>query len=255
MRTRVFGMIVAAVAFLDAGAGGARADFVTLYDGSKGTTPDAQGFLYLTNPLVGASATQTASGGVTVLDTTPKASESAGYFSTGNPLVGTLDRSSGFTVTFRLQLQSESHASNDRAGFSIIALGSDSKGVELGFWSNQVWAQHDSPLFTHGEGAAFDTTAALTTYALTVQGNTYSLTADGAQVLSGAVRDYSAFGAPYTSKNFLFFGDDTSSASARTSIASVTLTTVPEPSSAVLVGIACLTGLGLARPRRVPDAA
>ena len=126
----------------------------------------------------------------------------------------------------------------------MIVLGSDSKGLELGFWNNEVWAQNDSPRFTHGEGAAINTTAALTDYALTIQGNSYTLRANGLGLLSGQVRDYSAFGAPYTSKNFLFFGDDTSSAAARTDIARVTLGAVPEPASLALLAAG---GSGLTR--------
>ena len=217
----------------------ARADFV-LYDGALNTTPDAQGWLYLASP--GSAATRTASGGVTVLDSTAASADMAGFFSTGHPLVGTLDRAAGFTVTFRLQLDRESHTSNDRAGFSVIALGSDSKGVVLGFWNNEVWAQKDSPIFTHGEGAAFDTTAALTDYALTISGNGYTLKAGAQTLLTGVVKDYSAFGAPYTQKSFLFFGDDTTSAAALTRIARVTLGAVPEPSAWVMT--AC-GGLGL----------
>ncbi|MFO0910794.1 MAG: PEP-CTERM sorting domain-containing protein [Isosphaeraceae bacterium] len=247
MAKRIAGITLALV-MLVASTSFARADYL-LYDGSLGTLPGAQGWLYLTNPLAGAAATQTAAGGVTILDTTARTSDMAGYFSTGHPLVGTLDRTTGFTVTYQVKLDSESHNNNDRAGFSIIALGSDSKGIELGFWQDQVWAQNDSPLFTHGESAAFSTTAKLTNFALTILGNSYTLRADGVTILTGAVRDYTAFGPPYTSKNFLFFGDDTSSANAKTEIARVTLGIVPEPSSAALLGCG-LVGLALVARRR-----
>lgn len=216
-----------------------RADFA-LYEGALGTLPSAQGWVYLTNPIFGSLATQAAGGGVTTLDTTARTSDQAGYFSLGHPGVGTLDRAIGFTVSLRAQLLAESHASNDRAGFSLIVLGSDAKGIELGFWQDQVWAQNDNPLFTKGEGAAFNTTTALTDYSLTILGNAYSLSANGQTLFGGAVRDYSAFGAPYTSTNFLFMGDDTSSAAARVQIARVGLSAVPEPSPLALLGLGTL---------------
>ena len=38
---------------------------------------------------------------------------------------------------------------------------SDLKAVEFGFWSNQIFLQSDTPLFTHtAESANFNTTAA-----------------------------------------------------------------------------------------------
>lgn len=228
---------------------------IVLFDGSTNTRPDQQGWFYLTNPTVGSSATATAGGGVTTLDTTAVIGDQAGYFSriTGlgsHPLMPTLDRASGYTVRLDARLVSEAHASDDRAGFSLIVLGEDLRGVELGFWTNEVWAQADSPLFTHAEGAAFNTTVA-TRYDLSVLGDSYTLFAGGSPLLTGALRDYSAFGPPYTTRSFLFVGDDTSSAGARVELAriGVTLAAIPEPGSAVLLGIGVLGALGLAARR------
>ncbi|MGE3819764.1 MAG: hypothetical protein AB7I30_10030 [Isosphaeraceae bacterium] len=232
-RLTVFPMVAALTL---CGASTSRADFA-IYDGALGTLPSAQGWIYLTNPLFGALATQSVGGGVTTLDTTARTSDQAGYFSTGHPNVGILDRAVGFTINLRMRLVSESHVSGDRAGFSLIVLGSDAKGIELGFWQDQVWAQNDNPLFTKGEGAAFNTTTGLTDFGLTILGNSYSLSANGQSLFGGAVRDYSAFGAPYTSTNFLFMGDDTSSANARVEIARVGLAAVPEPSPLTLTGV------------------
>ncbi len=53
----------------------------------------------------------------------------AGWSTTG----GVMDRTTGYTLSFDLQVGSESHVSNDRAGFSVIALSSDLQGIELGF--------------------------------------------------------------------------------------------------------------------------
>ncbi len=209
----------------------AQADTV-LYNGALNTTPDQQGWTYLTNPNPG-QATQTAGGGVTTLDTTARNLDMAGYFSNSLPNVGTLNRAIGYSISFQLRLVQESHVSNDRAGFSLIALSSDTRGIELGFWTNEVWAQNAG--FTHGEGASFNTSLSLTNYALTVLGNNYTLTANGTTLLTGTLRDYSAFGPPYTFTNFLFLGDNTTSASARVEIARVAI--VPEPASWSLLAL------------------
>src|SRR5262245_11424520 len=193
-------------------------DPIVLYDGALGGTPNTQGFTFQAFPPTGA--TQTFADGVTTLTTTQ--SVSAGYFEIVTSKVD-LNRTTGYTVTFAAQVAAESHSNNNRAGFSIIAISSDKKGIELGFWTNEIWAQADgivppgSGIFTHAEGAAFDTTAALTTFQLYLKGDTYTLSVGGTPILTGSVRDYSAFTGPvdpYETPNFLFLGDDTTSAGA-----------------------------------------
>ena len=112
-----------------------------LYDGSLGSTPDQQGFIYQTFPPPPfVSATQTVSAGGVVLDTTPLITDYAGYFSRSN-LMPALDRATGYTVCFTTQVLSEDHSDSDRngdsrddrAGFSLTILSSDSIGLELGF--------------------------------------------------------------------------------------------------------------------------
>ncbi len=212
-----------------------------LYDGSQGGLPAEQGHLtYGTND---AQATQSFSNGATTLDTTANNSIAAGYGYIGN----SFDRTTGYTVRFTVQVASEDHANNDRAGFSIIALSSDHQGIELGFWTDQIWAQNydNTNQFTHGETAPFSTTAALTTYDLTIFGDTYTLRSGGNDLLTGSLRDYSSFcstpGAPrpcpYAIPNALFLGDDTTSAQAKIlfSFASLTLGTpeIPTPTTTI----------------------
>jgi hypothetical protein len=260
---RFFPAVFAFLALLSLGLPSRAA--MVLYDGSQNTTPNQQGWIYLTQPIVGASATQAASGGVTTLNTTAATSDQAGYFSRipglgAHPSVPTLDRATGFTLGFDIRLPSESHAGSDRngdtiddrAGFSVIALGQDLRGIELGFWTDEVWAQADgTPLFTHAEGAAFDTAAMMTHYDLVIFGDQYSLYAGGTPLLSGALRNYAAFGAPYTIPSFFFLGDDTGSAQAQVEIARIelTLSPVPEPSGFVLAGIGGLAVAAMARRR------
>ena len=210
-----------------------------LYDGSLGTVPGAQGWLYLTDPLFGASAIESLDTGVVVLDSTPATSDSAGYFSSLHPGVGVLDRSVGYRVRFDVEIVSESHVSSHRAGFSVIALSSDKIGIELAFWEDEVWAQ-SGPTFTHAEGAPLTTTA-MTDYALAIAGGSYHLSANGAPVLSGPLRDYSSHPHPtYSLTNFLFFGDDTSSADAEIRLAWIEIGSIPEPAGLGLIGLVLL---------------
>jgi hypothetical protein len=211
----------------------------TLYDGSLGTTPDQQGnFIYLAFALF---ATQTVTMGGTILNTLPFTDDFAGYVKSNQ--IPTLDRTSGYTVNFTTQVFSESHAGSDRnsdgiddrAGFSVTVLSSDSEGIELGFWTDQIWVQDDDTngmnnLLTHAEGVTFTTTS-LTPYSLAILSNTYTLSANGAPILSGSLRNYSAFVPPlgfpnpYTSTNFISLGDNSSSARAQIKLAAVSVST------------------------------
>lgn len=204
---------------------------LVLYDAALGGLPSAPLMGFLGFPQDAALLTY--ADGATVLDTTLSGSETyAGWVATGaaSPGFPILDRAAGFQVNVTLQVESESHASNNRAGFSIIVLSQDAKGIELAFWEDQIWAQSDGTtggLFGHGEGAAFTTTAGLIEYQVTFAGDTYTLTANQEPILTGPVRDYSAFDGfpdPYETPNFLFLGDDTTSAQARIRLSFVSVT-------------------------------
>jgi|tagenome__1003787_1003787.scaffolds.fasta_scaffold20885749_2 hypothetical protein len=213
---------------------------VVLYNAALGTTPDKQGFQYQAingaNPFVPPAATQVYANGATTLDTTTQKNDLAGY-AAATPDVPVLDRSLGYSVDFAVQIQQEDHAGSDRngdniddrAGFSLIVLSSDKKGVELGFWKDEIWIQNDGTaeppggtLFTHGEGATFDTNTDLISYTLSIKGDSYSLSSGGAAILSGTVRDYTAWEAPpqvptnpYRTPNLIVLSDDSTSASAK----------------------------------------
>lgn len=227
-----------------------------LYDPGLNSLPAAQGWLYLTSPFVGALSTQSLAAGPPawlVLDTTPDAgfTEKAGYFGVPHPLAMLLDRSAGFTLTLDLRLAAEAHAPRDdngdglfdRAGFSVIVITHDLLGIELGWWPDRVWAYDDDldgplELFTQAEGVGLDT-AVRVRYSLVIAGLSYSLRvrplsasgaalgpAAGEEILNGRLRDYRAFtGSPdvYEFPDFLFLGDDTSSAEGRAEIGAVTL--------------------------------
>lgn len=196
-----------------------------LYDGALGTMPGAQGWSYAAIPAQTVQASHT--GSAARLVTTTVNLSSAGYaLQTPTPL----DRETGFNIAFRVRLNAEVHARADRAGFSIIVLASDRRGIELGFWTDLVFAQSDDPLFVHAEDAAHDFQSGFTDLVLSVRGSEYALLAGGVPLLDGPVRDYTPFtGFPdvYETPNFIFLGDDTSSAGADVEIASVALVTPP----------------------------
>ncbi len=198
-----------------------------LYDRSQNNLPADQSWLnYSDNSIFGGSASQQANASSDIgVNLITDNAVSAGY-SNYNPITLNfkssnfveLNQNFGFTLSFDLQVINESHVSNDRAGFSVIILSNAKTGIELGFWEDEIWAQSDNPIFTHSEGVSFDTTAtnsspfSLINYDLTILGSTYTLFADNVQILTGATRDYTAFGTPYNLSSYLFLGDDTSSA-------------------------------------------
>lgn len=187
------------------------------FDAAQPGSPAQQGLVFLTQPLGNAGAVQGATNEGWFLDTRPLRTAQAGWFSRlpfqspdGHP---DMDRAAGFVVSFILRVVAEEHVSTDRAGFSVIALAADLWGIELGFWTNAVWAQ-SGPDFRRAEEAAWDTTAAARRYDLAIAGSRYALHGAGRVLLEGPLRQYAAFGPPYATPRFVFAGDDTSSAAA-----------------------------------------
>ncbi len=231
----------------------AHAELVTLYSGSG--LPSAEPWLvYGFDSITGASQTSVAGGVRLVTDGATR----AGYSNYNvipttalkNPAFPSLDRANGFELSFSLALTGESHASNDRAGFSVILLGSDAKGIELGFWQNEIWAQNAG--FTHGEGIAFDTVLSQE-YKLRIVNDNYTLNQGANQLLTGNLRSYGS-SQPYSLSNYIFFGDNTTSAQANALIGAIklesNLASVPEPSTFILLGSAALAFRGLRLLRR-----
>jgi hypothetical protein len=209
-----------------------------LYEATLGTLPENQGWTYgalgtVTKSLVDNSA---------LLDTSGALSTQAGW---SRISVTNLNRTNGFSLLFTALLNAETHASTNRAGFSVIVLGADRRGIELGFWTNRVFAQADSPLFTHAEETDFSAMGGFVDYTLTILATNYVLQANGAAILSGPVRDYTSFAGfpnPYQTSNFIFFGDDTTSASASVNLRRVTLM-LPPTLTTLAPGIVSWTGV------------
>jgi hypothetical protein len=172
------------------------------------------------------------SDGATVVDKTISGTDTYAGWVAGEvttPGFPVLDRTVGVRVNFTVQVDSEAHTNNDRAGFSVIILDKAAQGIELSFWENEIWVKSDDGtggLFKHGEGIAF-ATSALTDYQVIFMGDTYTLTANAEPLLTGPLRDYSAFAGfpdPYETPNFLFLGDNTTSAQARVQLRFVSVT-------------------------------
>jgi VCBS repeat-containing protein len=147
----------------------------------------------------------------------------------------TLDRSTGFTLSFNVAVTAETSNPN-RAGFSIIAISSDGAGLELGFKeqgaNDRIFAQ--SANFIESEFITPNINAA-TTYVLTILGNTYTLS-NGTQTLTGSLRNYNFNPAatspplpfnPYISPNFLFLGDDTDQGNATFRLGAISVNAFP----------------------------
>ena len=211
------------------GATAAKAD--QLYNGLSipSQTPNQQGWTYQGDAIAPVpSATATTSG--TILDTGNSQNHS-GYFKI-SPVI--LDRNKGYSISFSTKVNSESHSSSNRAGFSIIVTSNRVTGetqpysLELGFWTNSIWAQNAN--FTRGENVSFNTQGAVNNYELRIQGTQYQLFANGSAtpILKGQLRKYAFSGLinPYATSNLIFMGDDTTSATANITLQSVYATPI-----------------------------
>jgi hypothetical protein len=227
---------------------------IKLYEPAAGLTPDtstADGGPWLTSGGLLGGGTETSLGtSGTNLNTTLDNGILAGYSNRGvnlltnpvtpstfvNPAFPSLDRTTGYTLKFTVAILSESGTNFDRAGFSVLALGSDNQGIEIGFQDNfevgTVFAQNFD--FTQGESAnvsLFGILRASTDYELAILGSNYSLSANNTQILSGSLRSYNAAALlnPYQTPDFIFLGDNTSQAQANINLGNVSLTTTPVP--------------------------
>ncbi len=237
-------------------ANSAMAGLITLYTGA-GLPSDQAWLAYADNTFItGGNASQSAvPNGVRLQADTISSAGYSNRFPNGlskNPLFPTLDRQLGFSLQFDLQMLAESHLNNDRAGFSVTLIGSDRRGIELGFWTDQIWAQNDQPLFTHGEPRLSRQPVATDTISMCWAISTRSVIGfDDSQRSSS--RLFELWISPYTLTNFLFLGDNTSSASGDIVLGRVqlnsNLSAVPEPSS--FLSMACLGVLTLLARSRI----
>jgi hypothetical protein len=173
------------------------------------------------------------------------------------PTSSSTDTAAGFMLTFNLRIDGSSTSSINRGGFSLVLVGKDpTRSLELAFSANEVFAYDyvagDPDRFVRGASAGLMANVPYS-YVLTVANDAFNLNINGQNLLSGGLVDYTGQGLPYTTPNFVFFGDDTSRASANAYLGPLVLTsTVPEPARAWLwlPGLLLLAGWLGARRRR-----
>lgn len=192
-----------------------------LYDSATTPTktPDQAGFFKLFTNTAPAPTGKATAGG-TILNT-GNISNDAGY---GRQAPVKLDRTKGYSVSFSVKLNSETHTTSNSAGFNVIVTSDLLKGektpygIELSFWPTSIWAKEVG--FTPAEAVGFDTQSAVNNYTLVVQGTTYKLYANGSAspILQGPLRQYTGFNPPagfpnpFTITSVIFLGDDSPSA-------------------------------------------
>ncbi len=173
-----------------------------------------------------------------------------------------LERTTGYALDLGFRVLAEDHSINgNRAGFSITLIGSDLMGIEIGFQSNRIFAQETGAgtFFTAAENTVDVSALGLLSdyhrWTLGVGGNNYTLSQGGINVLTGALRNYSGYTGlgedAYRTPNFLFFGDNTTSAGSTYGINYAAITTpVPEPSSLALLAGGLIVVVAAVRRRR-----
>ena len=216
------------------------AEPVILYDGNLPSLPEDQGWIYRLDPPIRNQSRQVLVDGAFNLNTSRNLADRAGYFVRLPPMEThpqapeALNRQRGYRIGFTLRILSERRAApNQEAGFSLIALSRDLLGVDLGFGVGEVFARSAS--FDRAEenrALPFPIDREYADFALDMRENEYRLSANGREILSGSLRNYSDAGEPHTVPNLLFFGDNSESAGASVNLRRFwidTDTSAPQP--------------------------
>jgi hypothetical protein len=217
---------------------------INLYDAALAALPNAQGWLSFGNSPLG-SQTRIPTG--VQLSTLPQLAAAAGFSNASvsallptllpnllNPAFPQLDPARGFALDFRLRILDELHTAANRAGFSAIlqGLGTAPLGIELGFWRDRVASLlgGDAPLQTIGAWVGGLDLSQSTAFSLRIADQTFYLMANDRLLLSGPVQDYSKAVVnpllpfnPYKLANFIFLGDNTTSAGAKVELGDMSL--------------------------------
>ena len=236
--TSLWGVVVVGLLVFTSGAASATASSVR-YDPSLGTLPDSQGWTF-TSHLPGP-APQVSAG---LLHLGPTGDTAAWV---NSDLVFDLT-SPGTVLVVEATLQVVSSiftlgfgGTTPRAGYEITMGDTNGRGFTL-FLSDDQLDLMNKGMGAASDSAAFDTTDGLHTYRVIASAGNAQVFADGnaTPLLSASMGDPGWFD-PYVA-----FGDGTSAASSETYMAGISFSVIPEPSTALLLGIG-LAGLGMRR--------
>ncbi|MFQ4146748.1 PEP-CTERM sorting domain-containing protein [Chlorogloeopsis sp. ULAP02] len=257
MRNKIVAFTIGLAMLLTANRAMALDGGLILYDGASGVTPDQynapSNWLIFGSPNGG---TQSFNSGVTNLNTSASNNNGIyGGYSNYNVAVTpnatspffnitpttfvnssfpSLDRNAGYKLSFTVRINSQvdtQDPSHPRAGFSVIVLSSDKQGIEIGFRTSDIFSQANASFDAVGEQVSNVSSllSSLSSYDLNISGNSYTLSSGATPLLNGSLRDYTTatgFGSDvYRTSNFIFLGDDTTSARANIDLQSVSVTT------------------------------
>ena len=213
------------------------------YDPSLGSLPDSQGWTFIShNP---GPAPQV-SGGLLQLGPT---GDTAAWVN--SDLVFDLNSSgTALVVEVTLQVVSSSFTlgfggTTPRAGYEISMGDTNGRGFTL-FLSDEQLDLMNTGMGAAPDSAAFDTTDGLHTYRLVASAGIAQVFVDG----SATALLTAPMGDPgWYEPNRMAFGDGTSAASSESYMAGISFSSVPEPSTALLLGIG-LSALAVRREKR-----
>jgi hypothetical protein len=243
-------------------AGAAHAQ--VLYDGTNTTNPlpEQQGWLALGN-VTGASETYSSTNSYTTVSTLASNSIYAGFsnYAFSGSLVNTafpsLSSAAGFTLSFTVQDSSDPTAfssTHPRSALSVILLDSNHTGIEIGILPDQIFSQA-SDFNSVSQTVSSALGASVTSYSLSILGNSYTLSSGGTTLLTGATKQYTSSEPPgslvYGRNNFLFLGDDTTSDGGTYNIKAVSLSAAPEPETLPLALVGGSMVFGASRALRL----
>ena len=125
-----------------------------------------------------------------------------------------LDQNLGYTLDFSLTIEEISVDDSDSSGLSLILIGDNGYGIEIGWTDSEILSRSSN--FAVSSRTPFEMIES-TDYSIDVFKDQYTLSVNGVELLSGALEKYNFSPVlaqpilpfnPYSTKNFIFLGDN-----------------------------------------------